>query len=92
MIKTEYICDNCGAVQQTPEQMWEIGIAYSHTPMSAYSTTIKHQQLWCRECMVKKHLLGDEVEKKKVEAPPIAPSLEDLIRTLIQEEMDARDP
>lgn len=91
MIKTEYICDNCGAVQQTPEQMWEIGIVYN-PPFQAHIATIKHKQLWCRECMVKAHLLGDEAELVKTKAPPIAPSLEDLIRVLIQEEMDARDP
>lgn len=93
MIVTTYTCDKCKHSQsdkEKPMQLWEIGIGIS--PMEknryAYSRELSHKKLWCRDCVVKAGILPpNKDEKEKASEPPI--TLEDIIREIIQEELEA---
>lgn len=93
-IETKYICDKCGHTQPERDQMWEVAITVRHlnfhnTAVAAIGKTgDKHKRLWCRKCVQKAHLLcADAGEKVKVSLKP--PTLEDIVREIVQEEIEA---
>ena len=85
MITTIYKCDRCGKEQNTPEQMWEIGVVYRHINYAS-TTSDKYpyqKQLWCRACL---ETLGALPQKEG--APEVAKlSFEELVRGLVSEEI-----
>jgi hypothetical protein len=84
-VEIKYVCDKCHKSQETSEQMWEIAIAYNHYGYNAHIGNRYHQQLWCRDCMTS---VAGFFEPVKKDAPPSpAPTLEDIIRELIREEL-----
>lgn len=83
MIKTEYICDHCGTVQDTADQMWNVGIdVYPYNGKVPRQWDRKHlPSLFCRPCVDKFDLL---VPKK--EEPPTPPvTIEDIITEICGE-------
>ena len=89
MIKTSYICDKCGAVQDSPEQFWTIGLVYSHQGATylQYSTPKKkHTMQLCRRCLVDLGILIPANTDEPVSQSP--PTLEELIRDIIREEIN----
>jgi hypothetical protein len=95
-IKTTYTCDRCGHAQDDAEQMWSVGVTYSHGHgrleyiggKSTYGAA-----LWCRACMQHLGILGPhqaQVEDAAAKPAPAPPSLEDLIREIAREEIAAR--
>lgn len=88
-ITTIYKCDLCGHEQDNANQMWNVGIMFTSSPHlpTVSNSHIRKMALWCRTCMVKHHLLGDE--KGKEVAPPIAPTLEEMIREIMRDEIEA---
>ena len=73
------------------DNLWTVGLAITggHSLLHNTSLQSKLTVLWCRECMEWNHLLPYvELKKKEIELPP-APSLEDLVRSIVQDEIDA---
>lgn len=89
-IKTEYVCDNCGHTQNTSEQMWEVGIACRHldgvgAPGWERHAVKQKNALWCRECVLKAGIL---VQPRPIKYTESEPTLEDLIREIVRQEME----
>lgn len=91
MITTTYTCDDCGHEQDTPEQMWHIGVALRHhgTKNNSYEKP-REEELWCRNCVEKLGLLPTPKEQKSEEPAPEPMSLEDMIRDIIHEEVSSQ--
>ncbi len=82
-IKTIYTCDKCGSEQENPDQFWTVGVSAAHGvyPSNEFVQG-KHMHV-CRPCL---ESLGIHVQKKleHEQNPPQIPSVEDLIRELVQ--------
>lgn len=90
MIITTFKCDRCDHQQDNGEQMWNVGISFSHhNSASHYPSAPTKEQLWCRECMEKMGLLGpyQAPPQKHDPAPPPAPTLEEIIREIARREV-----
>ena len=94
MIVTTYTCDKCGHEQNDDKQMWEIGIALNHrgTPPSGFSRlggAVLNEtiELWCRKCVEGLRLLPTPRPKPDDPPPPPKPTLEDMIREIVHEEI-----
>lgn len=84
MIKTEYICDKCKAVQPTREQFWAIRVSVRTVENSpGWQDTFKEKQ-WCRTCVESIGMLP-QVEPT---SPFVPPSFEDVVREIIRDEVD----
>ena len=84
MIKTEYICDRCGAVQSTAEQFWSVRVQVHivNSNPSTYDTGPSKQ--WCRKCVEEMGIL-----RGRDDVPVVgysAPTIEDMIREIVHEE------
>ena len=90
MIVTTYTCDKCSHSQETYEQMWDIGIMVNHranpTSYGRFNATAK-QALWCRKCIIELGLLP--AKKGDEPTPEPTPTFEDMIREIIQEEIES---
>ena len=82
-IITTYTCDKCGHKQINNDQMWEIGISLRH---SGNPPTLKPKQLWCRTCVEKIGLLVPSPPLASAPAPAL--TLEDIVRDIIQQEIE----
>ncbi len=90
MIVTTYTCDKCGHEQNHDVQMWDIGITVREKPSknySQYANSPKESALWCRKCTQSLGLLPQK--KTDPPTPKPTPTFEDMIREIIQEEMDS---
>lgn len=92
-IVTTYTCDKCNHSQvdpKEPRQMWVIGITIKERTLgyspSFSSSTPRKSADWCRKCVQSLGLLPQEKTKSPTPAP--TPTFEDMIRELIQEEME----
>lgn len=89
MITTIYKCDKCGHEQDTGNQMWYIGVTINHHGTHSQSNPQKDlHQLWCRTCVEDVGLLPFGTRPKPV-VPVSIPSLEDMIRQIAQDAIDA---
>lgn len=84
-VKTTYTCDLCGHTQDDSNQMWWVGVSIDQNRHTSQRYA-KMDQLWCRACALKRHLLPFSDEKQKAKAPP-PPTLEDLVREIVREEV-----
>ena len=88
MIKTTYTCDRCGQEQvdskDKPIQYVTVRVSYSF----GYGETDRLSALWCRPCADALHLLATP-PREGVEPTSPQPSLEDILRTIIREEMQS---
>ena len=87
-LETKYNCDKCGHTQTTPRQMWHICIG--HGPIEgnydpAYYKT--HQQMWCRSCMEGTGILKGDASPETKTPPELPPTLEDILRQIMREEI-----
>jgi len=91
-------CDRCKQSWNLPDhrQLWRIGVSYYTNAPAYYSSDFKqpnqgHIAEWCRGCMVEMGLLGpssDGEDKDKIRPDP-PPTLEDLVRAICREEIEA---
>jgi len=81
-VETTYTCDRCGHSQKTSDQMWEVGFAYRSRHGGSY--TIQAPSWWCRGCLEHFDVLPATTP---LDPPPTPPTLEDLIRELVQDEL-----
>jgi hypothetical protein len=82
-ITTTYTCDRCAVNQTTDEQFWKIGVTYATLNSSFPQPTFARRMHVCRICAEELGL----VPPATLPAPP-PPTLEDLIREIIQSELD----
>ena len=93
-VQTEYKCDICKATQPTSDQFWTIAVRcvpYSgKLPITSIHTIDKKMKLdVCRGCCEELNLVPDvRPEEEKQAKPYKVLTLEDIIRKLIQEEME----
>lgn len=88
MIKTNYICDRCAHPQESPDQFWVIGVKakpYGYTTSQWEASD--HQMQVCRPCL---EVLGFHVRAPKKDEPPLPapPTLEELIREIVQSQRE----
>ena len=81
--KTIYTCDKCGNEQEKSDQFWTVGVSATHSVHPSSDFVQGKFMHVCRPCL---ESLGIYVQKKPehVQNPPIIPSVEDLIRELVQ--------
>lgn len=91
-IRTEFECDRCGHKQPTHDQMWDVGFGYCYHGQSLFrpgeyqSPRATIVQLWCRKCL--EHFNFLPCDKPKT-PPPAPPTLEDMFREMMREEIEA---
>jgi hypothetical protein len=82
-VKTLYICDKCGGVQETADQFWTVGVTANHgmhLEARNFYVKDKHVQV-CRPCL---ESFGIHVMQKPSDPPkPQLPTVEELIREII---------
>lgn len=83
-VEIKYVCDKCGHTQATDDQMWSIGIAIVWARGTLSDSNLNKKQLWCRACIEKLGLLPPKPPAVK---PDPAPTLEDMIREIVREEI-----
>ena len=85
MIETKYICDRCGAVQDTVEQFWNVRVQVNivNSSFSDYDTGPKKQ--WCRKCVEEIGILP-RPSNRPVSFPVM--TIEDMIREIVHEERE----
>ena len=92
MIVTTYTCDKCKHSQtekDKPRQLWSVGITLATVLRAPYSSTNPvHTAQWCRECLIS---FGIMVPSKtdETKAPISPPTFDEMLRDLIQEEMES---
>lgn len=82
-IITIYRCDRCEKEQSERTQMWYIGIGVNAVDPPV-NRSIRDEQLWCRMCVEKMHLLPSVRHDREKEELPPPPTLEDLLTELIE--------
>ena len=92
MITTTYQCDRCGAISVGQDEhdlkAITIGICSAMTYHYSLSDFSNRTAYWCRKCRVE---VGIEHPNRAKDVTPIAPSptLEELIREMVREEIEA---
>lgn len=88
MIKTIYTCDRCSREQadskDRPVEYGDVRVGYGF----GYGETQRVAALWCRPCMEEFHLLTSP-PREGVPVTTPQPSLEDILRAIIREEMQS---
>lgn len=91
-ITTVYKCDRCGKEADNPHDYYHVGVLLNSVYMATGRWSASHQQQWCTSCCEKVGIRGSlarfHKENEPKEAPPPAPTLEDMVRALIREELD----
>lgn len=85
-ITTIYRCDRCGQEQQTKDQIWQVQVTIGSIG-DPHGQNKKHIADWCRKCAEAARLLPNYLHKEANEELPPPPSLEDLVRQIVREEM-----
>ncbi len=92
-IVTKYVCDKCDHEQKKAEQMWYIGISRRSVDSPHLRTggeQITGEKMWCRACVENLHILPRSKEDEKKNPAPPVPTLEDMIRGIAREEIQAQ--
>jgi len=92
MITTIQTCDRCKRDLEKGESLIAVGVVYCFGPsISPYSGSTIHssdsEAQWCRTCMIKMGLLHHDAHGNQVKTPEPLPTLEDLIREIVREEI-----
>jgi hypothetical protein len=90
-IVVTYTCDRCGHQQTDDTQMWHIGLKVEHLPKPAKFDywELDAAPMWCRECVDSLQLLGFRPKQIKENPPPVEITLEEKIREVMREEIEA---
>lgn len=87
MIRTIYTCDRCKAEQDTSNQLWHVGISLKYYNQTRTERSAHHEQLWCRQCCANVGIAF--VPERQLSTTPAEPTLEDMIREIIRQEIPA---
>ena len=83
-------CDRCGATAEDDKNFLKrvaVGVNWGYGFQAADR---KLEAEWCRECLIKAGLHSPQNEADEKIAPPVPPTLEDLIRDIVREEIEQR--
>lgn len=93
-----HICDRCGHTQpKQPDNtfpdrrdMHQISVIVSDGPEygGPAFTKISHTALWCGKCLLEKRITRPYRRQGDPEPPP-PPSIEEMLREIVREEIDA---
>ena len=87
-VKTQYICDRCGHSQENNNQMWDFEMNLYNSESRSRGKHRCTTVMWCRTCVEHFGWLPRNPEKQKENPLPIpTPSLEDLIREIVKDEL-----
>lgn len=92
-ITTNYKCDKCGAIQDTPVQFWEVGV-YARVVNTTFTANLgtkvssKFEMQVCRQCL---EMFGIHPTKQTEQMDNYnPPTLEDLITEIVHNAMSDR--
>ena len=94
MQKTFFTCDRCGegweVVDPKDPQRWQVSIGLDCMPISSpyVHTPILPNAHWCRKCVVEMGLLDGHDKEPRDISPATPPSIEDIIREIVREEVE----
>lgn len=95
MITTTVTCDRCEQVIPTSDQVWSVGVSMACRQSNGYPLSTnpdlrgKYSD-WCRSCVEQQNLLCQvRAPGSSLPDPTPAEKLEEIIRVLIQETIDA---
>ena len=90
-VKTIYKCDKCGAEQGNTNQFWRVGLTAEHHPSFSPAPNFVPRKYMdvCRPCL---ESLGIHAMKKDEPLSFPEPTLEDVIREIIHNELDNQRP
>ena len=80
---TIYKCDNCGSESKGSRHTRTVGIYVGSIDYSDF----RKSEDWCEACIKKAGCVPPTRPKKEDPAPPPAPSLEDMIREVMRQEI-----
>lgn len=81
-----YRCDKCAHEQHDHDQFWALSVSIHPWASSGEtSTSIKKMDL-CRRCVEDLGMLPPAYDRKPP-APPAPPSIEDIVRDIVREEI-----
>ena len=82
-IITKYICDKCGASQDTSDQFWAVGLAYNTVNVPLNQPTVSVHL--CRPCLEQWGLVPAVKGRPKAPELTKAEQLEELIQLIAAE-------
>ncbi len=85
-VVTTYTCDKCGTCAVSPEGYFDMSVGVRTVGSSYVGPVSKLTALWCRACVV---AAGLTLPKPKETPPPAPTTLEDLVREIVEEGIDA---
>lgn len=83
-VQTTYTCDRCGAKQETHSQFWIVSVRvtpFNRDPSQFDTGPSAH---WCRSCCEVFGILPHTKERMVITP---APTLEDMVREIVREEI-----
>lgn len=88
--RTIYKCDKCGVEKDSRDQFWFVCVLISSDmfPTVQHYGSWSHRKEWCRSCVESAGMLPRVVLKDVPISEP-APTLEDMFREIIREEIQA---
>ena len=81
-------CDRCGATAENDKDFLKhvaVGVNWGGYGFQAADRKLEAD--WCRECLIKTGLCRPQNEADEKIAPPAPPTLEDLVRDIVREEL-----
>lgn len=88
--KIEYICDKCKVITASRDNFWTVDLGYKSMSSQHYTSRTAAGSLdYCRDCMIELGFLCgmQTAEDRDKPKPQAAPSIEDFIREIVQEEI-----
>ena len=92
---TTYTCDRCGTHRVDEANFLtqvcvKVGVAWSR---DGYTNAVIPPQMWCLECVVGRGLLHPgSVSMDASKAPAQPPTLDEVIREIVRDEIEAAQP
>lgn len=81
---TTYVCDKCAYSEPKPSGYFEVSIGVKQSIGGYAAPQTKRTSLWCRSCVVKAGLTTPTMKER---APDPEPTIEDLVREIVQSEI-----
>lgn len=87
-IETKYVCDICGAESHEYNNYHEVNVTRKWLGSSFPQAVPQYRVLLCTQCTNRLHLTHPNKKDEEANQRPPAPSLEDLLRELIRDELE----
>lgn len=88
-VQTTYTCDRCGAKQDTYNQFWVVSVRVTSFDALPSNYDRGKSAHWCRACC---EMYGILPHTKECTVITPEPTLEDLIREIVREEVQGSKP